>query len=423
MLTLDRVEIKKVRLPYPHPGQKRVQREAKRFNWLSAGRRWRKTTLGMTMAVERCLAGQTGLWGAPTFKQAMIAWEELERAVGNVATFRKGDQEVRFPTGSKLYIRSLDNPDNARGYTADFVILDEAGYIPEDAYYNVIRQMLIDTGGDLWALGTPQGRNWFWREHRGASDRDDSMSWEIPTVGCAVENGELVRVQSKYENPFIPFTEIRNMFQTMPEDVFRQEVLAEFIKFGGSVFRNIEPCLYTQNGKDPIEEHKDHMKILTVDWAKHQDYTVIDVGCGDCHIELEMDRFQQIDYTVQRDRLKDLYDKWEPEIVIAEGNSIGEPNVELLWEDDIPVQTFTMTGANKPGLIRSLATALERGAWKFIDEKNATFELEAFEQKTNPSTGRSTYSAPRGAHDDTVIARALLVYAEANMGHVPVLVT
>ena len=49
--------------------------------------------------------------------------------------------------------------------------------------------------------------------------------------------------------------------------------------------------------------------------------------------------------------------------------------------------------------------------------------LEAFEQKTNKSTGRSTYSAPRGANDDTVIARALMVHAEANMGHIPVMVT
>jgi len=369
--------------------------------------------------VEALLRGETGMWGAPTFKQVMIAWDELEYAVGDVAQFKKGDQNILFPTGGKLYMRSLDNPDNARGYTADFVVLDEAGYIPEDAYYQVVRQMLIDTGGTLWAMGTPQGRNWFWREHSGAPDREDAASWEIPTVGCRIEQGDLIRQEHAYENPNIPWSEIVSMFQTTPQDIFRQEVLAEFIKGGGEVFRNIEPCLYTPNGTDPLKEHKDHMKILTVDWAKHQDYTVIAIACGDCRKELEMDRFNTIDYTFQRDRLKTLYLKWEPEIVLAEGNSIGEPNVELLWEEDIPVQTFTMSGANKPGLIRGLATALERQAWQFIRNKQATFELEAFEQKQNKFTGRSTYSAPKGANDDTVIARALLVYAEANMGHIP----
>ena len=412
--------VKRVRLPMPHGGQRAVLTEAKRFNWLSAGRRWRKTTLGVSIAVEACLRGETWLWGAPTYKQMLIAWEEFERSVGDVAAFRKGDQYIAFPTGGKIYMRSLDDPNNARGYTADGVILDEAGYIHEDAFYQVVRQMLIDTGGGLWALGTPKGRNWFWREHRNAEDRDDSKSWEIPTKGCKVNGNDLVRVRHPYENPDIPWEEIVNIFNTTPQDMFRQEVMAEFVKFGGSVFRNIEPNLYTPNG---IEEHKGHMLIMTIDWAKHNDYTVVDLGCGDCKEELLMDRFNHIDYTFQRDRIKNIYDEWQPEVVLAEMNALGEPNVELLWDDGIPVSTWTMSGSNKPGLIRGLATALERKEWKWIADKAATFELEAFEQKTNKSTGRSTYSAPRGANDDTVIARALMVHAEANMGHIPVMVT
>ena len=414
-----KVTVKRIRLPYPHAGQQAVLREAKRFNWLSAGKRWRKTTLGVAIATEKCLKGLTGVWGAPTYKQTLIAWDEFERAVGDVVQFKKGDQEINFPTGGKLFMRSLDDPNNARGYTADFVVLDEAGYIHEDAYYQVIRQMLIDTGGDLWALGTPRGRNWFWREHRNAEDREDSMAWEIPTKGCVIRGNNLERKEHPYENPDIPYEEIVNIYNTTPHDLFRQEVLAEFVKFGGSVFRNIEPNLYTPNGRD----HAGHMLIMSIDWAKHNDYTVACLGCGDCKEELVLDRFQQIDYTFQRDRIKALFDRWQPEVVLAEMNALGEPNVELLWEDGLPVSTWTMSGSNKPGLIRGLATALEREEWKWIADKAATFEMEAFEQKTNPSTGRSTYSAPRGTNDDTVIARALLVHAEANMGHVPVMVT
>ena len=419
---MKNTEVKQVKLPMPHAGQMAVLRAKRRFNWLSAGRRWRKTTLGVSIVVEACLRGETWLWGAPTYKQMMIAWEELERSAGDVATFKKGDQDILFPTGGKIYMRSLDDPNNARGYTADGVVLDEAGYIKEDAFYQVIRQMLIDTGGDLWALGTPRGRNWFWREHRAAADREDCASWEIPTKGCAIEGTELVRVPHPYENPDIPYSEIENIYNTTPMDMFRQEVMAEFVKFGGSVFRNILPNLYSPNGLTP-EDHKDHMLVLAVDWAKHNDYTVFCLGCGDCKEELVLDRTNQLDYTFQRDRLKALYDKWQPEVVLAESNAIGEPNIELLWEDGIPVNGWMMTGANKPGLIRGLATSLEREEWKFIDDKQANFELEAFEQKTNPSTGRSTYSAPRGTNDDTVIARALMVYAEANMGHVPIMVT
>jgi hypothetical protein len=392
----------------------------------------------MSRGVEGGLAGKRILWGSPTYKQMMIAWEEFEHAVGDVCDFKKGDQNILFPGGGKIYMRSLDSPDNARGYTADEVLLDEAGYIHEDAYYNVIRQMLIDTGGSLWAGGTPRGRNWFWREHRQAPDREDSMAWEIPTVGCYVDpkTSELVRLPHEYENPHIPYEEIVNMFHTMPQDIFRQEVLAHFVKFGGSVFRNIEPNLYKLNGQtleERLAPHKGHMVQMTVDWGKHNDYTVTSVGCGDCKKELHLDRFNQIDYIFQRDRLKSVYDKVhdicstedieQPELVLAEGNGMGEPNVELLWEDGIPVSTFTMSGTNKPGLIRGLATALEREEWQWIYDKAGNFEMEAYEQKTNNITGRSTYSAPKGANDDTVIARALMVYGEANMGHIPVMVT
>lgn len=417
-----RTDTKDVILPYPHPGQQQVLLGARRFNWLSAGRRWRKTTLGVSIIVEACLRGETWLWGAPTFKQVMIAWEELTTSVGGVAQFKKGDQEINFPTGGKIYMRSLDNPDNARGYTADGVVLDEVADVKEEAYYEIVRPMLIDTGGPLWAIGTPKGRNWFWREHNAAQDRDDSRAWQIPTVGCRIENMELIREPHPLENPVIPWAEIVNAYQRTPQEIFEQEYLARFKQFGGSVFRNIQANLYVPDGADP-EDHKGHMIIMTVDWAKHQDFTVCAIGCGDCKKELEMDRFNEIDYTIQRDRIKTLYEKWKPEIVLAEKNAMGDPNIELLWDEGIPVTPWNMTASTKPGLIRSLATALEREEWKFIDDKQGTFEMEAYEQKTNPMTGRSSYSAPRGTNDDIVIARALMVYAEANMGHAPVYVT
>lgn len=373
----------------------------------------------MALATEAALRGDRILWGAPTYKQVGIAWEEFYKAVGGIAQLKKGDMDILFPTGGRIYCRSLELPDNARGYTADGVILDECGYVSEEAYYQVVRQMLMDTGGWLWGLGTPCGRNWFWREHQQAPDNPDCMAWQIPTVGCRIEGDKLVRVPHSLENPDVPFEEIQNIFQTAPVELFEQEVLAQFIQGGGSVFTNITANLY--HGEDP-DLHKGHLLILTVDWAKHRDWTVVSIGCADCKKELILERFNRIDYTFQRDRIKNLYDKYLPEIVLAERNAMGDPNIELLWEDGIPVTAWDMTPASKPGLIRRMATALQRAEWKFLDRKEATFELEAFEQRTSAS-GYTQYNAPSGAHDDTVIARALLVTAAATMGHVPMLVT
>ena len=80
---------------------------------------------------------------------------------------------------------------------------------------------------------------------------------------------------------------------------------------------------------------------------------------------------------------------------------------------------FTTTATTKPPLIENLALALERVEWQFIPDPVATGELEAYERKVSPVTGRSQYSAPSGMHDDTVIARALMLRAAGSYTSLP----
>jgi len=313
---------------------------------------------------------------------------------------------AEFPGGTTVIYRSLDDPDNARGHTADGVIIDEAGDVRPEAWYQVLRPMMIDTGGQAWIGGTPRGRNWFWREHRAALERDDATCWQIPTVGCEIVGGQLVRKPHPLENPDIPFSEIQELFKTTPIDVFRQEILAEFIERQGQVFRNLDPCLNAPLDAQPAD-HKDHYIVMGCDWGKQADFTSLSVVCVDCKQELALDRFNQIDYAFQRGRLAVLADKWGVSRIVAELNAMGDPVVEQLQRDGLPVQGFQTTASSKPPLIESLALAFEREECQWLDIPIATGELEAYERKVSPTTGRSSYSAPSGLHDDTVIARAL----------------
>lgn len=74
------------------------------------------------------------------------------------------------------------------------------------------------------------------------------------------------------------------------------------------------------------------------------------------------------------------------------------------------VSGFVITGTSKPQLVENLALALERTEWQFQADPVWTAELEAYERTVSPATGRSAYSAPSGMHDDTVMARALMVW-------------
>ena len=106
-------------------------------------------------------------------------------------------------------------------------------------------------------------------------------------------------------------------------------------------------------------------------------------------------------------RLKALTERWGVSYISAESNAMGEPIIEQLVADGLPVYGFQTTATTKPPMIESLALALEREEVKWMDDPVATMELEAYERKVCATTGRSQYSAPAGLHDDTVMARAL----------------
>lgn len=364
----------------------------------------------MTEAVEGAAArGEQLIWGAPTFDQVRIGWKETRTAAGDVAKFTQQTMTATFPSGGSIIYRSLDDPDNARGHTADGVLLDEVGDVKEAAWNEVLRQMLIDTGGWLLGVGTPKGRNWFWKEYLAAKDRTDSISWQVPTVGCEIVDNILIRKPHPMENPDISFDEIERLFETLPLRVFQQEILAEFIEGEGSVFRNIDACMNAPL-EPSLDDHEGHHIVAGLDWGK-VDFTAMSIGCATCHIELARDRFNKIDYHFQYKRVQVMHDRWQVNNWLVETNSIGIPNFEALQRADLPVSGFETTASSKPPLIENLALALERTEWQFQGDPIWTGELEAYERKVSPTTGRSQYSAPSGLNDDTVIARALMLQA------------
>ena len=121
---------------------------------------------------------------------------------------------------------------------------------------------------------------------------------------------------------------------------------------------------------------------------------------------VDYDRFNGVDWSLQRGRVVNMYNKWKPDVIVAEENSIGSPNIEALQDEGLPVQPFMTTAKSKPPLIRSLVLAFERGEITCLDDPVIKGELMSYEGKTN-ANNRTQYSAPDGMHDDCVIALAL----------------
>jgi hypothetical protein len=350
-------------------------------------------------------------WFSPTFNMMTDVWDQMARALHPIIVGKnKTERYMRLEGGGHIDFWSLDNPDMARGRKYARAIVDEAAIAPQLDYAieYVIRPTLADLIGDLWMLSSTKGRNYFWRAFQWGQDpsMDDWASWKMPTI----------------ENPYIAPDEIEAARQQLPERIFAQEFLAEFLEDEGAVFRNIAACMNAP--QTTPADHEGHKLVAGVDWGKHNDFTVISVGCKTCHCEVALDRFNQIDYAFQRQRLIALVNKWGVKNIFPESNAMGEPVIEELRRDSalsgVRIQSFQTTASTKPPLIENLALALEREEWQFINDPVGRGELEAFERKVNANTGRSTYSAPDGLHDDTVMARALMLHGAVSAIGLPI---
>jgi len=141
--------------------------------------------------------------------------------------------------------------------------------------------------------------------------------------------------------------------------------MAEFIDDCGSVFRHVMDAA-TAQAQDEATIGKSY--VMGVDWGKHNDFTVLAVVDNDGAL-VAMDRFNQIDYSVQLGRLQVLADRFKPATIVAERNSMGDPLVEQLLRMGLPVQAFTTTQASKAQAIDALALGFEKGEIRILSDR------------------------------------------------------
>lgn len=392
-----------IRLPSPHPGQLAVRQQAGRHNRLAAGRRWFKTTLVMAILVENAVQGKRLMWCSPTVDQNRIAWDEAKHAAGGIADFRASEMIANFPNAGQIIFRSLNDPDNARGWTLHGAAIDECADVKEEAYYEVVLPMLMTTGGFDWLLGTPKGRNWFWRECIKAREDEEARFWNAPTLGVEITDEGLIRKPHPLENPLIPFREVVRMHSQMSEKTFRQEILAEFVEDGGAVFRGVDAVI--RKGDTQPTPRYEGTFVAGLDWGREHDYT--DLRIWDAHTRNEVDwvRITKVNFDYQRELVMGKCRAWAVSSVLAEQNSIGKPNIEALQRSGLPVRGFTTTNQTKAQAVEALALAIETKTCSLPDVPEND-ELKAYQQEKLPS-GLIRYSAPPGMYDDSVMARML----------------
>lgn len=229
-------EIKEINTFYPskpHVGQKEVLSEldsGTRFIQLRAGRKWRKTSLIISWLFE--IAGKTGLvcpYVAPNRVQAKnICWDDhVQRILNHFSEiklpYKKNEVElsITLPNSGKVQLLGVENAEALRGISNWGAFGgDEIDDWELDIWPTIIRPNLMTNKAPAIMAGTPKGFRQLY----------------------ALEQSGLFKCfhYTSMDNPELDPEELETMakeYKKLGEDYYSQEILAEYRKPVGMVYR------------------------------------------------------------------------------------------------------------------------------------------------------------------------------------------
>lgn len=152
---------------------------------------------------------------APTRDQAKdIAWGYIKTFLSPFPGVRinEADLIATLPHGATIRLYSGESYERMRGLYLDGVVIDEYADIDPAAWHSVIRPCLSDYNGWATFIGTPKGRNAFWRLWNDACGNPEWFTLMLKASDSGI----------------IPEEELRDIRKGTPAHIFEQEYECSF---------------------------------------------------------------------------------------------------------------------------------------------------------------------------------------------------
>lgn len=449
-------KVPKVEVNYtPHAGQDEVS-EALLANFQSenpasiieiiCGRGWGKT---LYMACDILVPfldqspGAKVMWVAPTYLTCMSLIEDVFKAINETNGKQyipkhdaEGNQVWEFVTtksgsvlkwynGAEVTFRSADAPDSIVSRGFNLIIIDEACLIADEKIFTLqILGTARKQGIKIFMISTPRGKkHWTYKYFLKGQDKNENMYLSFS--------------QPYHKNPYYSKV-LSQLIKDIPEWVYKQEYLAEFIEDGDSVFRGLEHVLFGNEisfegqqqewstdltditVKTFTGEYKreaaDRRFVVGLDLAKSVDYTVLwamDVDTGDL---VYYRRLNKMDYRNVLQIATDVCKKYNHAELIFDATGVGAGLADVLNNYDVTAHPFVFTNESKNEIVNKLALSIQYQEIKIPNITTVKNELSVFTY-TLTRTGKISYAAPSGFHDDIVMSLALANwYRKENVG-------
>ena len=412
------------RLLRPHAGQKRLAAliHTPDLKVLIAvlGRRWGKTTAGVQAAIQLALERQ-GIrigWFAHQFSGARVAWRSLMRKVPHTAVRSKSESrlEIEWINGSSLHMYGAENPASALGEGFGALFIDEGARVRGETRDNTISPMVADSNGPIIVFTTPKGKSgvggWVYRDFQRAKQEEPGYRF---MHGPTTEN----------PNPNIQDWAVWAK-DNLPEQVYRQEILAEFLDYGAGVLDFSPVCTMGGDRMDPVplpwdwmnredEEEPEPIEeacVQGVDLAQRTDWMVATVMGVESGKVYAMDRFRHLPWEAQVARAAAQAEQYEA-VSVVDATGVGNAVVEMMENAGMDVHPVVFTSEKKQTIIQGLQVAVEKREIELPWFEEVISEGETFEAEVLTS-GRLRYRAAEGFHDDTVVSLGLCVWGRTH---------
>ena len=215
---------KEVVIPYePRPQFEPYHDRKERWSKIVAHRRFGKTVGCINDAIRAALTNTRAFppprysYVAPTYTQAKdVAWSYLKHYSAPIPGIQISESElwVEYPNGARIRLYGADNYDRMRGLYNDGVTIDEPAQMDPRAWPEVIRPTLSDYAGWGTFIGTPAGRDWFYKVDR-SEDGTEQPNWFRLTLKAS-------------ETGIIKPDELKSLKDGLSEEQYAQEFECSF---------------------------------------------------------------------------------------------------------------------------------------------------------------------------------------------------
>jgi hypothetical protein len=384
----------------PHENQQIIHDCPARFRIVAAGTKFGKSWCAAAEALSYLMYEDVRGWVvAPTFDLVDKVFREIYRySVGYLQEFISEESESRkylkFINRSEIQGKSAENLIGLAGEDLDFIIIDEASGIREEAWTFYLRERIINRVGWVFFISTPRGRGWYYQLYLRGQDpkQPDYKSFHF----------------TSYDNKHVDRNELEAFKNEVGADsrAFRQEVMAEFLSDSDSVFRYVReavrPCLR--------EPQAGRSYVAGIDLAKYVDYTVVTIADTRTNEVVFYDRWHKTDWKVTYDRIQTAVRKYNNAEVVLDSSGVGDPIYETLTKTpyNLNIRPYLFTNQSKREMVDTLAWFFDNRSIFIPDMPELINELEIFEYRMTPSRN-ITFGAPQGSyHDDIVTALGLM---------------